>query len=86
MSLANHSTFDSGIKNSDKYFLKILDLIEKNGILILESHHPDYENLEKFTNVFESIVDRFVLIDEGFYNTKNYYDNKRKYLILKSKI
>ena len=85
LSLANHSTFDEGIKDTKKYFSKILELIKPNGILILESHHPDYENLNNFEKIYKEYLDDFEILEEGTYFINNYFDNKRKYLKFKLK-
>jgi len=85
LSLANHSTFDKGVEDTKKYFEKILKLIQTKGLLIIESHHPDYENLEEFEKISKNLLENYSLLEEGFYNIKNYYDNKRKYLILQLK-
>jgi len=83
LSLANHSTFDNGINETDKYFKKVLNLIKSNGILVFESHHPQYESLKSFDKYVEKLLENFKIISEGSYQTKNFYDNKRKYVILK---
>lgn len=83
LSLANHSTFDNGINETDRYFKKVYALIKKNGILIFESHHPQYESLDIFDKYLKELLKYYKLIEQGVYNTKNFYDNKRKFVILK---
>jgi len=83
LSLANHSTFDSGINNTIKYFDKIINLINDDGIIVFESHHPKYENLEKFNNHVAYLKKNFIQISEGEYLTNNFYDYGRKFVILK---
>jgi len=83
LSLANHSTFDQGIKDSDDYFKKIYSLLKDNGFLILESHSPYYESNEKFLKVVNNFIGSFKIVNKGIYNFGNYYDSGRTYLILK---
>ena len=85
LSLANHSTFDEGIKDTKKYFSKILELIKPNGFLVLESHHPDYEDLDKFEKIYKEYLENFIILEEGVYSFNNYFDNKRKYFKFKLK-
>ena len=72
LSLANHTTFD-----------KIGDLLLSKGILVLESHHPKYENVSKFNKIVNSLKDNFSIIKSGKYNFKNFYDDGRTYYVLK---
>ncbi len=85
LSLANHSTFDEGIKDTSLYFQKIENLLEKDGILIFEGHHPQYESVEKFEKIKVFLLEKYNLLEEGKYNVSNFYDNGRNYLVLKSK-
>jgi SAM-dependent methyltransferase len=82
-SLANHSTYDNGINDTKSYFLKVFDLLEKNGILIFESHHPQYENDEKFNEIKKNLLTMYTLVKEGTYLNKNFYDKNRRFLLLK---
>ena len=84
-SLANHSTFDKGIENTKEYFLKVFSLLKQDGILIFKSHHPQYENVEKFNKIKESLLKFFTIQKEGIYESKNFFDNGRRYLFLKTK-
>ncbi len=84
LSLANHHTFDGGIKNTDLYFEKILNILKKNGILIVESHHPKYENEEKFQNIINQILKKdLITIKKGSYKFYNNYDYRRSFYFLK---
>ena len=40
---------------------------KENGILILESHHPNFENIEKFTDILELIMDKFTFRNISYY-------------------
>lgn len=57
LSFANHSTFDGNtVNNSDEFFLNCKNMLRPNGLLIFESHHPQYEDeqaLEKTVNVMK---------------------------------
>ena len=83
LSLANHSTFDKGISDTEKYFKKVFNLLNENGTLIFESHHPQYESIEKFNDIKNHLLTKYSLIKEGIYDNNNFYDNGRRYLILK---
>ena len=83
LSLANHTTFDGGISDSKSYFDKIGDLLHSKGILVLESHHPKYENVSKFNKIVNSLKDNFSIIKSGKYHFKNFYDDGRTYYVLK---
>lgn len=84
-SFANHSTYDKGIISPDDYFNKCDNLLIKNGILVIESHHPNYEN--KIT--FEEMINKFIKsnsykqIVKKIIESNNFYDNGRTFVILK---
>lgn len=61
MSMASHSTYDKGIKNTDLYFQKILKILNNSGILIIESHHPEYESRKKFKNLINKLQKNLLL-------------------------
>ena len=81
LSLANHHTFDKGIKNPQHYLLTIdKNLKSKGGVLILESHHPSFEKKEDFKKV-ETFVEKelfYKLESSKILKTGNYYDDGRK--------
>jgi len=83
-SFDNHSTYDKGIISPDDYFNKCDYLLIKNGILVIESHHPNYEN--KIT--FEEMINKFVKsnsykqIVKKIIESNNFYDNGRIFIIL----
>ena len=83
LSLANHSTYDKGISNTKLYFEKIHSLLNNNGILVIESHHPKYEDLTNFKKI---IIDNFnkdlKIIKKGKYQFNNFYDDGREFYIL----
>jgi cyclopropane fatty-acyl-phospholipid synthase-like methyltransferase len=83
LSLANHTTFDGGISDSEIYFDKVNDLLLTGGVLILESHHPKYENVSKFNKIVNSLKNRFTIIKSGKYHFKNFYDDGRIFHILR---
>jgi hypothetical protein len=85
LSLANHTTFDGGISDSEVYFNKIESLLLIGGILILESHHPKYEDISKFKEIVNTLKNKFIIINSGKYNFNNFYDDGRVFYILKKK-
>jgi ubiquinone/menaquinone biosynthesis C-methylase UbiE len=85
LSLANHSTFDKGIDDSNYYFKKINEILNDNGILILESHSPLYEKSTSYLNLVETLQKNFKIIDSGHYEFGNFYDKNRKFHILEKK-
>ena len=85
LSLANHSTFDEGIKNTELYFNKIYSLLNKNGILIIESHNPLYEKSEIYLKIIKNLENYYETIEHGKYEFGNFYDQNRLFHILKKK-
>ena len=85
LSLANHSTFDKGINDTNYYFEKVGKILEKKGILILESHSPLYEKTSSYLNLIETLQNNFYIIEKGNYEFGNYYDKNRKFHILVKK-
>ena len=84
LSLANHSTFDEGLsKDTNEYFNKIHSLLNKNGILILESHNPLYEKHETYLKIINSLNNLYEIIEHGKYDFGNFYDKNRLFHILK---
>ncbi|MBT7623023.1 MAG: methyltransferase domain-containing protein [Flavobacteriaceae bacterium] len=79
LSLANHSTFDKGIVDTEKYFSRCFELLNKKGHLIIESHHPNYENTTDFLELIAFIITKykFKLIEKKLINSTHFYDNKR---------
>ena len=86
LSLANHSTYDKGIKETGEYFLKILEILNTGGVLILESHSPLYEDPLSYLKIVESLKKNYSICDEGKYDFGNFYDKDRVYHILKKSI
>lgn len=85
LSLANHTTFDGGIESFEAYFEKVLSILDGNGILVFESHHPQYESEESLEKVLTYLNSHFETIRSGQYNFNNFYDDGRKFYILKRK-
>ena len=85
LSLANHTTFDKGIKSSELYFDKVMKLLDENGTILIESHHPKYEKEEDFRKMVDNIVERFKLniISHDRLLTGSYYDDNRYFYFLK---
>ncbi len=85
LSLANHTTFDKGIESSEVYFNKVFNLLENDGIILIESHHPKYEKKEDFEKMIVNLVEKFKLniINEKKLITGSYYDDGRNFYFLK---
>jgi cyclopropane fatty-acyl-phospholipid synthase-like methyltransferase len=85
LSLANHSTYDKGIDDTKKYFSKCYDLLTKEGIIIIESHHPNYENPYEFFKMIKKFKKMFNMyeIRSGKLTNKDKYDYGRNFFILK---
>lgn len=78
-SFANHSTYDGKTRYSlEEYFAKISSLLDKDGILLLESHAPAYEN--NFSNVIDLVRERFIIIRQLTQITGSYLDKGRTFL------
>ncbi len=86
LSLANHHTFDKGISSTENYFKKIVNLLNSKGILIFEGHHPIIESKKEFFKFVEFLSKDFEIIREGRYETKNFFDNGRNFVLLQKKI
>jgi SAM-dependent methyltransferase len=85
LSLANHHTYDGGITNSEKYFEKIKSILNSNGEIYLESHHPQIETKIKFYSLYENYLKNdFKIIRETSYKCNNFLDNGRYFIHLKS--
>ena len=85
LSLANHHTYDEGIKDTNNFFSKINDLLNINGYLILESHHPKIETSEDFNKYLNLLKNsfNFIEISKKKILSKNFYDNGRLLVVLK---
>tara|TARA_B110000967_G_scaffold162697_1_gene169321 strand:- start:8241 stop:8972 length:732 start_codon:yes stop_codon:yes gene_type:complete len=85
LSLANHSTFDKGIQDTNSYFDKCYKLLKKNGKILIEGHHPNYERVEEFNEIIKKLIKKFDYKkeNEGIIYANNFYDNKRKFFLLK---
>ena len=81
LSLANHHTFDKGINNTSLYFSKIDSLLNNKGILVFESHSPNY--LNDYDEIFSEYLNKYKLIGFGIYEFGNIFDRGRKFALLK---
>lgn len=83
-SFANHSTYDKGIISSDDYFNKCDSLLIKNGTLVIESHHPNYENKITFEEMINKLIknNNYKQIVKKIIKSNNFYDNGRTFVIL----
>jgi SAM-dependent methyltransferase len=84
-SFANHSTYDKGIISSTDYFNKCDSLLIKNGTLVVESHHPNYENKITFEKMINKLIKSYSYkqIVKKIIKSNNFYDNGRTFIILK---
>ena len=82
MSLANHTTYDGGIKNYKEYFLHLIDHMNTNSILVFETHHPEIEKKEQISEIMDYLKKFFIIKDAGNYNFNNYADDGREFYIL----
>ena len=85
LSLANHSTFDSGIKSSAKYLSKCNNLLKDGGYFLIEGHHPSYEKISDFSSMIENFVKKnnYEIKKNSFLKTNFFYDDGRKFYLLK---
>ena len=83
LSLANHTTYDGGIKNYIEYFEHIKKFLNKNALMIFESHHPEIEKEDDLNQILNFLKKSFKIINSGTYEFNNYADDKRKFFILK---
>jgi ubiquinone/menaquinone biosynthesis C-methylase UbiE len=84
-SFANHSTYDKGIVLSEDYFDKCNNLLGKNGKLLIESHHPNYENKDIFTKLVDKIKKKYnyrEILHKTIKINNSFYDNERIFVIL----
>jgi hypothetical protein len=84
LSFANHSTFDGKTEQTvEQYFIRCSHFCVDNGIMIFESHHPNYEkNLDEVM----CIIDKYFIEQERKKITLgNFYDVGRTIVIYKKK-
>lgn len=84
-SFANHSTYDGGIKNTQEYLKKCNLLLKNGGYFLIESHHPNYEKIEIFSQIISEFLEKYkyTVIKSDYLYTGNFYDDGRKFYILK---
>ena len=82
MSLANHTTYDGGIKNYKEYFQHLINYMCKGSILIFESHHPEIEKKEQISEIRNYLKNYFIIKNYGNYKFNNYADDGREFYIL----
>ena len=87
-SLANHSTYDEGIKSTEKYLSKCNYLLEEDGHLLIESHHPGYEKISDFDKIINRFVKEYnyTIIKKSILKTGFFYDDGRKFYILRKNV
>ena len=87
LSLANHSTYDKGIYSTDLYFEKCNQLLKPGGFLFIEGHHPNYEKIQDFEILILNFIKKynFQIKNENFLKTGYFFDDGRKFYLLKKK-
>ncbi len=87
LSLANHSTFDKGIKSTEEYLSKCDSLLKNGGYFLIEGHHPDYEKVSDFIIMVESFILKYDydIKKTSVLKTNSFYDDGRKFFLLKKK-
>ncbi|MDB3889161.1 class I SAM-dependent methyltransferase [Candidatus Pelagibacter sp.] len=87
-SLANHSTKDKGIIDTNFYFKKIDQLLNNKGLLFIESHHPQIEKNSEFKKKVSDFINNYnyKILYKNKYNCKNFYDYGRTFYILKKEV
>jgi cyclopropane fatty-acyl-phospholipid synthase-like methyltransferase len=81
MSLANHTTYDGGIKNYKSYFLRLINHMNTNSILVFETHHPEIEKKEQISEIIDYLKKFFQIKFSGKYHFNNYADDNREFYI-----
>ena len=84
LSLANHSTYDGNTKQDlGSYFKKISDVLNKDGIMVFESHPPAIENTEQLDKTLGAIRKVFQIEKKIKLPLKGFLDKNRTYVIAK---
>lgn len=82
LSCANHSTFDGNTKQSlEEYFDKCKSLLKPGGLLIFESHHPQYEGGDALERVCQIIGERFKIQTRQILKQGTFFDQGRTFLV-----
>ena len=85
LSFANHSTYDGETEYTlEEYFSKISLLLEENGNLVFESHHPYIE--KDLSKVKDILLRYFDIKDEMLLESNNFIDNGRTWLLCQKKL
>lgn len=80
-SFANHSTYDGKTKHTiEEYFNKCHRYLKPDGILLFESHAPDYEG-RKLDNVIEVIEKNFETLERKTWDGGSFLDRGRTYIV-----
>lgn len=85
LSFANHSTFDGNTHQSlDQYFERCYRYLELDGLILCESHHPQYE--KDFMSRVVPVVRKYFDVQHiELLNYGRFYDRGRTFLIGKKK-
>jgi SAM-dependent methyltransferase len=86
LSFANHATFDKNTKQDiSSYFQKIASILNDDGMLVFESHPPDFEDKTKLENVINVIKTIFHIDDIKQLPLRGFLDKGRTYAIASKK-
>ena len=77
-----------GIKSTEKYLSKCNYLLEEDGHLLIESHHPGYEKISDFDKIINRFVKEYnyTIIKKSILKTGFFYDDGRKFFILRKNV
>ncbi len=81
LSFANHHTYDGNTcQTVEEYFRKCRELIVPGGLMLFESHAPDYEG-EGLAGVCKLIADMFTIREQRVLTAGSFLDRGRTYII-----
>lgn len=85
LSFANHSTYDGNTKQSIvEYFRKCSNFLTDDGMLLFESHAPEYEK-EGIFEVIKIIESFFSVLTIKVLNYGTFLDNGRTFIVAKKR-
>ena len=81
-SFANHSTWDRNTAHAPRqYFTHCAAVLDPAGVLLFESHHPDYESEEAVEGIVEIMRERFTIGARMKTSTGGRYDRGRTFIV-----
>ena len=86
LSFANHATFDKNTKQDIRsYFQKIASILNDGGMLVFESHPPDFEDKTKLESVINVIKTIFYIDDIKQLPLRGFLDKGRTYVLARKR-